>query len=237
MRILSWNIKWGGQTRVPAIAAALRLHAPDIIALTEYMPRVSAPLVEALNASGYEYHALSSPPPRCGGVAILSRLPLELRPPTAPLEPFASRFVHCTIPTANVSVVGLYGLLQKEPYDAFWHAVLDELAANASVPLVVIGDFNTGESLVDTCVDNFFCSNFFAQLPTRGYTDLWRHSAGRDAREFTWQGPVNPYRLDHAFGTNATVERMISCSYSHAERLAGISDHSLMTVELEPAVM
>ncbi len=234
MRILSWNIKWGGQSRIPAIAAAIRAHAPDVIVLTEYIPRASTPLIDALAASGNAHHVLSSPPPRFGGVAILSRHPLELRPPPATLAPFASRFVHCAIPEAGLSVVGLYGPLQKEPYATFWTAALDELAANESSAPLVLGDFNTGESLVDTSVDNFFCSRFFTQLPTRGFTDLWRHSVGRDAREFTWQGRVNPYRLDHAFGTSSVVARVRRCSYSHGERQSGTSDHSLMIVELAP---
>ena len=43
----------------------------------------------------------------------------------------------------------------------------------------------------------------------------------------------NGFRLDHAFATPSLRSRITSCRYSHAERDAGISDHSIMIVEVE----
>ena len=40
------------------------------------------------------------------------------------------------------------------------------------------------------------------------------------------------YRLDHAFCTPPLAERLVACRYSHAEREAGVSDHSVMLIDL-----
>jgi exonuclease III len=153
-------------------------------------------------------------------------------PPPATLAAFAWRYLPVVIPAADLEIVGLYGPLQGDAYGAFWPAALDALEARSSRNVLVIGDFNTAESSVDTPVADFFCSNFFCDLPSRGYTDLWRHRVGREAKEYSWLGPANPFRLDHAFGTRGVVDRLTHCAYSHTERESGISDHSLLTVEL-----
>lgn len=55
--------------------------------------------------------------------------------------------------------------------------------------------------------------------------------------EWTWYSKRkggargNGFRLDHAFATPSLAPR-ISCRYSHVEREAGISDHSIMIVEI-----
>ena len=235
MHIVAWNIRWGGQDRVERIAQTFRDYSPDVIVLSEYQPKGSASLLAALAEQGFVHQAVTSPPERKGGVAIVSRHQLSpIALPTS-LVPFNWRYLPVSVPELSIEIIGLYGPLQKEPYDAFWEAALDALETASLRSTLVVGDFNTGESLVDTPVADFFCSRFFSSLSTRGYTDLWRQMAGREAREYSWLGTVNPFRLDHAFGTQSVVSRLRSCSYSHAERLSGASDHSLLSVELADA--
>jgi len=237
MHVIAWNIRWGGQDRIDRIVETIHAHSPDLIVLSEYQPKASPSLLHALSKHGLAHQALSVPPGRTGGVAIVSRHELRVVAPPAVLAPFAWRYLPVAVPVFDVEVVGLYGPLQKEPHDAFWNAALDSLEAVSRRNVLVVGDFNTGESLVDTPVSDFFCSKFFEALPTRGYIDLWRHQAGREAREYSWLGRVNPFRLDHAFGTRGVVERLKSCRYSHAERQSGASDHSLLSVELSDAAV
>jgi len=45
----------------------------------------------------------------------------------------------------------------------------------------------------------------------------------------------NGFRLDHAFATPSLLPRVPGCRYSHREREAGISDHSIVVVEIDPA--
>ena len=54
LRLLAWNIRQGGGTRLPAIAAALSRHEADILVLSEYRGGDSAErLRAALGAFGY----------------------------------------------------------------------------------------------------------------------------------------------------------------------------------------
>lgn len=56
--------------------------------------------------------------------------------------------------------------------------------------------------------------------------------------EFTWYSTLkggmlsNGFRLDHAFATPPLWPRNSACRYSHREREAGISDHSVVIVEV-----
>lgn len=232
MRILSWNIKWGGQNRVRPIGNAISERDPDVVVLTEYQPRGSAPLLGELAADGWRYHVLTSPAGRLGGVAIVSRLPLVPKPLPTSMEQFATRYVSALVLDAGVEIRGMYGLLKREPHAAFWNALLGTLASDTNGNVLLTGDFNTGKSKIDTPVDDFFCSDYFCTLPQRGFVDLWRKQHGEDAREYTWRGSKNPYRLDHAFGSASVADRLLACEYSHKERELGISDHSLMSTDL-----
>jgi exonuclease III len=59
------------------------------------------------------------------------------------------------------------------------------------------------------------------------------------ATEWTWYSKLkggargNGFRLDHCFATPILLPRVTSCRYSHLEREAGISDHSIAIVEVK----
>ena len=69
-------------------------------------------------------------------------------------------------------------------------------------------------------------------------TDLWRHSHGEDAREWTWHAATtgNGFRIDHALGNAALLARYprLRCRYDHSTRETGLTDHSALVVELDP---
>lgn len=231
MKLLSWNIQQGGGKRLDRIEDAIRRHDPDVIVLGEYMPNASRPLIDRL-ASTWPHRVLTEPPPRRGGLAVVSRIELQPMPvPTGPGE-FPYRYLPVRLVPLGINVIGVYGPLHQEPYDAYWEGVLGDLAKLAATPSLVVGDFNTGASLIDAPDRAFFCSAHFSRLPTVGYRDLWRERSGPDHQEFTWYGRVNGFRLDHAFGTQNLAERVRDCRYDHAVREEQISDHSALVVEL-----
>jgi exonuclease III len=67
---------------------------------------------------------------------------------------------------------------------------------------------------------------------------MWRHH-NPDTTECTWyskfKGGVrgNGFRLDHAFATLSLRPRVTACRYSHVERDAGVTDHSMVIVEID----
>ena len=101
---------------------------------------------------------------------------------------------------------------------------------------LLIGDFNSGESLVDTEKYQFTSGDRFLALRSLGLVDTWRAEHG-DKREYSWfsfgRGNVqlNGFRLDHALASPMLAECVSSCRYSHAEREARLSDHSILLID------
>ena len=78
MRLLAWNIRQGGGSRLPRIADALKRHDADIVVLSEYRGGPSAPrLCAALHALGYSHATTLVPPPSCNGVLVAARRPFR----------------------------------------------------------------------------------------------------------------------------------------------------------------
>jgi exonuclease III len=104
-------------------------------------------------------------------------------------------------------------------------------------PFLLVGDWNTGAHRLDETGKTFVCAEHFGRLSTLGWTDMWRHH-NPGITECIWYSKLksgvrgNGFRLDHAFATPSLVQRITSCRYSHVEREAGISDHSIVIVEL-----
>src|ERR1700752_2944464 len=78
MRLLAWNIRQGGGSRLPRIAEALKRHDADIVVLSEYRSGPSAPrLGAALHALGYRHATSLVPPPSRNGVLVAARRPFH----------------------------------------------------------------------------------------------------------------------------------------------------------------
>ena len=76
------------------------------------------------------------------------------------------------------------------------------------------------------------CAYFMDRVAELGFCDLWRHRYP-DGREFSWYSHRgNGFRIDHAFLSPALARRAGTVRYSHDERLAGLSDHSALILEL-----
>jgi exonuclease III len=132
------------------------------------------------------------------------------------------------IPTASAP----RGQRRGESKTRFWDAVLLAAADRIDEPFLFVGDLNTGQHRIDEPGCTFVCADRFERLAASGWTDAWRHFNGA-AFEPTWISSAGtPYRLDHAFVSPALLPRLTACRYSHAEREAGVSDHSALVVEI-----
>jgi len=119
----------------------------------------------------------------------------------------------------------------------FWNAVLRTATARLNEPFLFVGDWNTGAHHRDEAGKTYVCAEHFCRLSELGWTDMWRqHNPGET--EWTWysrlKGGVrgNGFRLDHCFATPSLMPHITSCRYSHRERDARVSDHSMMIVEV-----
>jgi exonuclease III len=229
MRLLAWNIRQGGGSRLPRIAAALERHEANVLVLSEYRGGPSAVrLLAALDALGYRYATALAPPPGRCGVLIAARhsfcehVALDLNLP----EPY--RIV--SVGFASFRLLGVYmpNLLAKIPY---WEALIT-LCSDCTGPTLAIGDFNTCRPYLDEAGAIDRCAHFMDRIAEIGFCDLWRRR-NPELREFSWFSTRgNGFRIDHAFLSEALAARVGPIRYSHDERLAGLSDHSPLILEL-----
>jgi exodeoxyribonuclease III len=231
MRLLAWNIRQGGGSRLPAIAEALARHEAEIPVLSEYRGGDSAlRLCEVLDRLGYPHTTTAvRPPPGKTGVLIAARRRLRTHTALDETLPEPYRLVHVEI--GKLSLCGVYmpNMLAKIPY---WEAVVASLTAKADRHALAIGDFNTCRAYVDEpgAIDR--CAYFMDRVAEIGFCDLWRqrHPEGREFSWYSHRG--NGFRIDHAFLSPALARRAGPIRYSHDERLAGLSDHSPLILDL-----
>jgi exonuclease III len=213
MRLLAWNIRQGGGSRLIGIMAAIARHDADVLILSEYRGGDSADrLLVALKASGYRHVTRLVPPLGRTGVLIASR-----------------RLVDVDLGVLRLTGVYMPNLLKKVPY---WQTLVDAFGARATGDALAIGDFNTCRAYVDEPGAIDATAHFMDRMDAIGFRDLWRHRYP-DGREFTWYSHRgNGFRIDHAFLSPSLANRAGAVRYSHEERLAGLSDHSVLLLDL-----
>ena len=117
MRLVAWNIRQGGGSRLPRIADALKRQDADILVLSEYRGGPSAPrLCAALDALGYRHVTTLVPPPSRNGVLIAARCPFREHRAVDMGLPEPYRMISVDFATFRLSGVYMPNLLAKVPY-------------------------------------------------------------------------------------------------------------------------
>ncbi len=245
MKLLAWNIQHGGAARLDRIVEEISAYEPDAIALTEFRAGPGVALCAALKERGMPHVETTHPAGNQNGIAMVSRTPMRrIRPCPAPSGSLV-RWLDIRLPEYGFGIGVLHvmaaGSSRKHPTNVaktrFWDAVLLAAEARLHEPFLLVGDWNTGAHRLDETGKTYVCAEHFGRLAALGWTDMWRHH-NPGITEWTWystwKGGVrgNGFRLDHAFATPSLMPRIASCRYSHAEREARISDHSLVIVDV-----
>ena len=245
MTLLAWNILHGGGTRLGRIVEEIAAYDADVIALTEFRTTPGLALRAALRERGWPLVETTNPAGNENGIAVFSRTPM-VRTRLCPAPEFSGRWLDIDLPEYGFGIGVLHimaaGSGRKHPTNLakarFWDAVLMAAEARLHEPFLFAGDWNTGAHRIDESGKTFVCAAQFAQLSALGWTDMWR-CRNTGPTEWTWYSKLkggarcNGFRLDHAFATPSLRERVKSCRYSHAERDAGISNHSMVIMEVE----
>jgi exodeoxyribonuclease-3 len=230
MRLLAWNIRQGGGSRLPRIAEALKHHDADIVVLSEYRGGPSAlRLCAALHALGYRYPTALVPPPSRYGVLVAARCPFHEYGAVEMGLPEPYRMV--SVDFATFRLIGIYmpNLLAKIPY---WEALIAALSAQSTTCALAIGDFNTCRAYLDEARAIDRTAHYMDAIEQIGFRDLWRYRYP-ERREYSWFSTrSNGFRIDHAFLSQDLATAAGTIHYSHEERVAGLSDHSPLILEL-----
>ena len=230
LSIVSWNIRQGGGSRTSGILSALREEDPDIVVLSEFRNNERGLAIrQALLQRGYPWQVPTAATGNTNSVLIASRCACgsALFPNSDPNFPNA-------IARADLPVCLLYGvyLPHKKKHRLFDFLLDDEL--EDEVPSIIAGDFNSGKNGIDQAGNSFWYSDKLESLEQRGYFDAFRAMHG-DKREYSWYShQKNGYRYDHTYLHTSLRPILKECSYLHAWREEGLSDHSPMKCVLSP---
>jgi exodeoxyribonuclease-3 len=230
VRLLAWNIRQGGGSRLAGIVGALVHHDADVLVLSEYRGGDSAErLRAALALAGYRHVTELVPPPQRTGVLIASRLGFAAHGALCMEVPEPYRLVDVDLGTVRLTGVYMPNMLKKV---AYWQSLVASFAARVDDDTLAIGDFNTCRAYVDEPGAIDATAHFMDSVEAIGFRDLWRHRYP-DGREYSWYSHRgNGFRIDHAFLSPDLAARAGAVRYSHEERLAGLSDHSVLLLDL-----
>jgi len=233
MRLLTWNIRAGGGTRLRKIAEALAVHQADVLILTEYRSGQAGQSLRAvLRDQGYVWLSPVEPPSTRNGVLIATRRKPGSIAHVTEHVPEPWRMLTVTIDRVRVFGIYMPNLKAKIPY---WEALIDASRPHSGQHALAIGDFNTCRAFLDEPGATDRTAPFLDKILAAGFRDVWRDRFP-EGREFSWYSHRgNGFRVDHAFASVRLARRVGDIRYSHAERAVGVSDHSALRLDIDAA--
>ena len=243
MRVVFWNIRAGGGTRVERIAHQLARWAPDAVALCEF--RATPPslaLARALASVGLPHQCTTADRarPDANRLLIAARWPLHrLRLRAEPDEP--GRWLSVVVHAPHPLTLGAMHVPNRVSgrKDAFYDAILALLGRWGRGPLLLLGDTNSGRPDLDEETPVFGPKEaaWLDALERLGWRDAYRLLRGR-ARAYTWYSPNagNGFRIDQAFVNHELAPRLLGVRYDWGRRVRRpaktLSDHAALLLEL-----
>jgi exodeoxyribonuclease III len=232
MKFVAFNIRHGGGSRVEKIQRVITSHNPDVLILSEFRNNAAGESLRRwLDSFGHIHQAAGvTEATSHNSVLVSARVPLtRLEFPT--LGPEARRCVAVRLGRLTLFAVYFAVMEAKRPLFEFLQALPKSLL---KIDTILMGDFNTGCRYWDEGRMDLSLVEEFGKLIGCGWTDIWRLK-NPGVREWSWVEPWGRhvgYRLDHALISPALLPRVTDVRYSHADREAGVSDHSSLVLEL-----
>lgn len=243
MRVLTWNIRYGGRGREAELAATIRATRADVVLLQEATrPAVVEALARATDMTEWGTSHRQS-------LGFLARLPVEH---VEWRQPRVSRHAFLELVPAGGDV-HLFGVHLSAVHAAWTEqrrvrevrALIETVAARASGFHVLAGDFNTlapGEmldvGLLPLRLRPFVWMSGGAirwrtiqQVLDAGYVDAFRTQRPAEPG-FTFPSWQPHLRLDYVFVPASSAGRIDGCEVVHTESAVRGSDHLPILVEL-----
>jgi len=227
LKILSWNIRQGGGSRIKGILKSIKEVNPHIIGLSEWRNNAAGLEMRiALLRMGYLYQFV--PPTTTANAVFLA-------------SKYAFSGLLCSEADANFPnniVMGKFDafdlyvvyLPHKKRHSLFPYLIERVKQSNRST--IIVGDYNTGHNGIDQKGNSFWYTDDLEELESSGMKDAFRMVHG-NAEIYSWyshQG--NGYRYDHSYISEDLTDLIANCEYLHTFREEGISDHSPMLLSL-----
>ncbi len=227
LKILSWNIRQGGGSRLKGIRSYILSAGAKIIVLSEYRNNISGlNLRHALLLNGFRYQAVSHAKSDQNSVLIVSKLPFN-----SYLFPKCDPEFSANLIMAEFDIFRLYGgyLPHKKKhvlFDFLYHETKE------GKPAIITGDLNSGINYVDQKGNSFWYEDELQNLHRSGMVDAFREKNG-NVKEYSWfshQG--NGFRYDHFLVHGTLIPVVKECYYDHKVIEDKLSDHAAMFLEM-----
>jgi len=207
--------------------------ASDVAILTEYRTMPCAVLFDAFHQHA-AFRQATIPPKNQNGVCALSRLELG-RFRSRPVPMSRHRWLPCHVPDLDLEILGVHVPNQTEIWNKreFWDCLEAYGMSRKRRRSLIVGDLNS--ALDEDCEGDVGPPCLGLQrLLDAGWVDAWRAANG-DAKEYSWYSHrKNGFRLDYCLISPPMAHSVKSARLRHDVRTSGLSDHSLLSVELDP---
>lgn len=230
MRIATFNIKHGGGSRIDRIGHFVIGLNVDALLLTEYRENTGGKKLRSrLLEAGFKWQFASSRDPKTNCVLLASTIPFSVDESIPYTDEHAHRLLFARF--AEFNLIGAY-FPQKGAKQTVFERIATDLIPTLGPFGMVLGDLNTGLPFLDEKGKTFHCVGGFQSLMDAGLIDSWR-SRNRDTQEYSWfSNAGNGFRIDHALCTPTLDSQIVSVRYLHDGRGPGVSDHSVLLVEI-----
>ena len=228
MRILNFNIRFGGGKRTQLILDYILSNDFDLIVLTEFVKNNHGQeIIDKLVDSGYITQASNDDKNLGSFIACKEDFVVEK---------VNDRWTEVYIPKFDLNVLGVYvpvsGGSEK---DMFWKRILDYSEINIDKNVLITGDFNSCTK-EDSANRTDYNPKDLIKLEELGYIDMWKYNPKIDSDRYTWYHHSGTgFRIDYAFVSPKLGNRLIDVSSTHDKsiRESKISDHCPLTIQWE----
>ncbi|HUT27331.1 MAG TPA: endonuclease/exonuclease/phosphatase family protein [Methanomassiliicoccales archaeon] len=231
---MEWNLQYGGDhERLPGMIEAVRRHDPDLLVLLEFRPEKVIEVSLSLAALGYSYILNSQPPPRTNGILVASKLPIRAEAGER-VHSHRYRWMEISLESSDLRLLALHipGASDLAIKLEHWQALLNfaRETIDEQGRVIIVGDLNTGLEQ-DTEGLSFMGQEHLSSLLDTGWRDVWREYH-QVAKEYSWYSSSGKgMRTDHVLAS-PHIRHPLWAKYSHWERENGLSDHSILILDI-----
>lgn len=225
IKILTFNIKLGGQNRTPKIIDYLLSNHFDLIILTEFIMNDNGQkIIQRLTNEGYKTQASNEE--EGYGSFIASKNGFM----TKKVE---DRWAEVYIPKMDLYVLGVY--VPDQPgadKNTFWNKIIEYAENNIHENVLITGDFNSCTKEDSSNATQYHAKDLM-KLEELGYIDLWKCYSKEEDDRYTWfHYSGTGFRLDYAFISPKLAASLEEVFIYHDSNLLNskISDHSSINV-------
>lgn len=226
MRILNFNIRFGGQKRTPKIVNYLVSNDFDLIILTEFIKNNNGnDIIHSLCNQGY-YTQFSNEEGGYGSF-IASKNDFV----TKSVE---DRWTEVYVPKLDLHILGVYVPDQHGAIkNAFWLNILEYAEKHTKENVLITGDFNSCTK-DDSSNGTEYYAKELKELEDLEYSDLWKNYSKDESDRYTWfYHSGDGFRLDYAFVSPQLAQSLNEVRVWHESEMREnkVSDHSPLCID------